>query len=309
MWPQPPTSMLRALAGLAVCAIVLSVPYLAQSYPSGAPAGFNGQEVENGVPRTCGVSGCHDSYPLNSGTGNVSIQAPDFVQPGQTVPITVTIVNTTTPAPGSVNRQGFLAAVRDHTVPLPDGQGDFLGTLTVTDATNTRFPIGNNTNYVTHTTTGNQQTSWTFDWTAPPSPGGTTATVFVAGNAANGGDLPAEPGNNAAGDYIYTATRTIVVGGLSSGSGPDAEALDLATPHPNPTSGPSATTVTLRTSGTLAVEIVDGRGRTVREIARAPRAAGEHPVVLPTDGLSPGTYFVVAEVDGVRRTQPLVVVR
>lgn len=299
-------SFLRTATGLAVFALVLAIPYVAQSYSAGAPSGFNGFVFENGEPRTCSVGGCHDSYATNSGTGGVVIQAPSSVMAGQTVPITVIVTNTTSPAPGSMRRQGFLASVRDHPQPLPGGQGAFLGTLTLTDAVNTKEASGD-PNYVTHTQTGNSQTSWTFDWTAPFA--ATTATVYVAGNAANGGDLPTEPGNTPAGDYIYTATASISVMPSAADDGPGTRAFDLAAPHPNPASGPAVVRLTLGVPSVVTVTVVDGRGRTVREVARGTLAAGSHPVVVQTAGLAPGTYFVVAEGAGTRRTQPLVVVR
>ena len=297
---------LRLAAGLAAFAALAAVPYLAQTYPQGAPAGFNGQNLEGGAPRTCGVSGCHSSYALNSGTGGVSIQAPATVAPGATVPITVTVVNTTPPAPGAQAVQGFLASVRDHAQPLPNGEGDFVGTTTITDAVNTRRPFGD-PRYVTHSETGTLQTTWTFDWTAPDSP--TTATVYVAGNAANGGDLPAEPGNNAAGDYIYTATATITVMTVAASDAPDARALALSAPHPNPARGSASARLTLASAATVAGRIVDGRGRTVRTLTTERWGAGAHTLRLDAAGLAPGTYFVVVEADGARQTQPLVVAR
>lgn len=297
---------LRLAAGLAAFCLVASVPYLAQTYPQAAPSGFNGETLEGGVPRTCATSGCHSSYTANSGTGGVSIVAPATVAPGETVPITVTVNNTTMPAAGSLTRQGFLASVRNHAQPVPGGEGDFVGTTEITDAVNTRRPFGG-TSYVTHTETGTQQSSWTFNWTAPAAP--TTATVYVAGNAANGGDLPDEPGNNAAGDYIYTATATIAVMVVAADEAPDARALSLSAPHPNPARGATSARLTLASVSSVAVTVVDGRGRTVRTQPTQALAAGTHVLRLATAGLAPGTYFVVVDADGARQTQALVVAR
>ena len=55
--------------------------------------------------------------------------------------------------------------------------------------------------------------------------------------------------------------------------------------------------------------IVDGRGRTVRTVGSAPRGAGETPLLVRTDGLAPGLYFVVAEAGALRSIQPLTVAR
>ncbi len=301
------TRFLRALAlpaaaaGLALAAVAVA-PQPAATYPSGSPGGFDGSNLDSGVQRTCATSGCHDSYPLNSGTGSVSISVPTAVQPGQTVPVTVTVVNTTTPAPGSATgrRQGFEVAAK-----TADGMS--AGTSTITDAANTRLTFGADVT-VTHRTPGALQSSWTFNWTAPASPA--TVTFTAAGNAANGGDLNGS-GNNSSGDYIYTTNRTVQVGSVAAGETPAAAArLTLGAPHPNPVrTGMAALRLTLGEAADVRVRIVDGRGRTVRTVAAAPRAAGETTVLVRTDGLAPGLYFVIAETGALRSVQPLTVAR
>lgn len=301
------TRFLRALAlpvaaaGLALASVV-AAPRPAATYPSGSPGGFDGSNIDEGVVRTCATSGCHDSYPLNSGTGSVSISVAGAVQPGQTVPVTVTVANTTTPAPGSATgrRQGFEVSARD-------ASGAIAGTSTITDAANTRLTSGVDRT-VTHRTPGALQSSWTFDWTAPASPA--TVTFTAAGNAANGGDLDGN-GNNAAGDYIYTTSQTVQVGSVAAGETPaDAARLTLGAPHPNPVrTGTAALRLTLAEGADVRVRIVDGRGRTVRTVGSAPRGAGETPLLVRTDGLAPGLYFVVAEAGALRSIQPLTVAR
>lgn len=291
---------LVSVAGLALAA-VLGTPRPAATYPFGAPGGFAGDFSDEGVVRTCAVGGCHSSYAPNSGTGSVSIDVPSGVLPGQTVPVTVSVVNTTAPAPGSVVRQGFESIARDAT-------GAISGTSTITDAAATRFALGSDP-YVTHTTSGTTRTSWTYNWTAPDAPA--SVTFYAAGNAANGGDLPEEPGNTAAGDYIYTTTRAVTVGPSSADDGPSrAEALTLGAPHPNPVrAGVAVVRLTLAEADAVRVRIVDGRGRTVRRVADERRPAGESAVVVRTAGLAPGLYFVVAETASGRSVQPLSVVR
>lgn len=308
--PQIPlraASAWRTLASTSVAVVVLaaaavlSAPRPAATYPNGAPGGFDGSILEpDGRVQTCSTSGCHDSYALNSGTGSVSVSVPSAVQPGQTVPVTVTVVNTTTPAPGAMRRQGFAVAARD-------AAGNISGTPMVTDAANTRSTFGADLG-VTHTTTGTSRSSWTFNWTAPASPA--TVTFTAAGNAANGGDLNGS-GNNSTGDYIYTTRQTVRVGSVAAGETPRAEArLALGAPHPNPVrTGRAALRLTLGEAADVRVRIVDGRGRTVRTVADAPQTAGETAVMVRTDGLAPGLYFVVAEAGALRSIQPLTVAR
>ena len=293
-----------AAVGLLALAAVLAAPQPAATYPSGSPGGFDGSSIEEGgAARTCATSGCHDSYALDSGTGSVSMDVPTDVQPGQTVPVTVTVVNTTPPAAGSATgpRQGFEVMARD-------AAGNVAGTSTITDAANTRVTFGADLS-VTHRTAGALRSTWTFDWTAPDAPA--TVTFTAAGNAANGGDLPEQAGNNSAGDYIYTTRRTVNVGGVAAEETPvRAVALALGAAHPNPVrTGASAVRLTLGEAGDVRVRLVDGRGRTVRTVAAGRRAAGEALVVVRTDGLAPGLYFVVAEAPSGRAVQPLSVVR
>ncbi len=289
------------VAGLAL-ATVLAAPRPAATYPSGSPGGFDGSNVDDGVVRTCATSGCHDSYALNSGTGGVTVTVPSAVQPGQTVPVTVTVTNTTTEAPGSVTgrRQGFEVAAKT-------ADGETAGVSTITDAAHTRLTGGGSPS-VTHNTGGSHELSWTFNWTAPNAPA--TVTFTAAGNAGNGGDLNGS-GNNSSGDYIYTTRQTVTVGSVAAGEAPTRELrLALSAPHPNPVrTGAAALRLTLPAAGAVRVRILDGQGRTVRTIETAPRGAGESDLVVRTDGLAPGLYFVTVDAGGRRAVQPLSVAR
>lgn len=296
--------ILRIAAVLSIVALVYALPHAAESYSQGAPAGFAGDVVDpfSGA-QTCAVGGCHSSYGLNSGTGGVTITAPATATPGETVPITITVNNTTTAAPGSVRSQGFEATLRETT-----GANAYSGTLVIQDAINTRFPNGS-TSYVTHTQTGTSQTSWTFGWTAPTASVPTSMTVFAAGNAANGGDLPAQPGDNSAGDYIYTATGTITIMPSAAEAGPPNAGLTLDHPSPNPATDVSRIVVGLATPATVTVRLVDGLGRTVRDVARREMNAGASELEIDVRGVAPGTYFVIAETPLGRQTQALRVTR
>ena len=299
---------LRALASTSAAVVVLAAaavlaaPRPAATYPSGSPGGFDGSILEpDGRVQTCSTSGCHYSYALNSGTGSVSVSVPTAVQPGQTVPVTVTVVNTTTPAPGSATgrRQGFEIAARN-------AAGAITGTSTVTDAANTRSTFGADRT-ITHTETGTSRSSWTFNWTAPNAPA--VVRFTAAGNAANGGAL--DTLGNAGGDYIYTTARTVNVGGVAAADAPEtAPRLALGAPHPNPVrTGVAALQLTLAEAATVHVRLVDGRGRTVRVVAEERRAAGANTLLVRTDGLAPGLYFVVAEAGARRAVQPVSVAR
>ena len=295
------SALASATVGALALGAVLVAPPPAATYPTGSPGGFAGNNIDDGVVRTCNDSGCHESYAVNSGTGAVRIDAPSGVQPGETVTLTVTVDNTTTPAEGSATgrRQGFEIAARDD-------DNNSAGDFTITDAAHSRLLFGGDPG-VTHTIGGTLQPSWSFEWTAPDEPG--TVTLYAAGNAANGGSLPGE-GNNASGDYIYITQATVRVGGTAAEAPAAAPRLALGAPHPNPVrAGRAAVRLTMPEAGQAQVRVVDGRGRTVRRVADGVRAAGESSVLVATDGLAPGLYFVVVEAAGGQAVQPLTVVR
>ena len=115
----------RSLAGLTVALGVVLTPLLAVAFSNGAPAQFAGNITRtDGTLQTCAVSGCHATFPLNSGTGGVAISAPTEAGADATVTVTVAVDNQTAPQGG---RQGFEAAVRNPTT------GAAWGTLTLTD--------------------------------------------------------------------------------------------------------------------------------------------------------------------------------
>ncbi len=160
-------------------------------------AGSQGQRTNSpgdiaGIPSgTANCTNCHTGSALNSGNASVSITAPGLSS-GYVAGSTYTI--TTTISESGINKFGFEATVEK------DSDNSKIGTLVLTDATNTKFTNSNNA--VTHTgagttPTGTNTTSWSFDWTAPVSGSG-SVTFYSAFNSADG--------SGSGGDKIYTAT-------------------------------------------------------------------------------------------------------
>jgi hypothetical protein len=126
------------------------------SNPNGAPAGAAG--APNDPANGCNRSGCHaGSSTLRTGLINSNVPSTGYV-PGETYTFTIQITE------AGISKWGFQVS------PQADN-GTLLGTLTLTDANQTRFAAGGGSKYVTHTTAGNSGSignkSWTFDWTAP----------------------------------------------------------------------------------------------------------------------------------------------
>ena len=137
-------------------------------------------------------TGCH-SGAINTGPGVASITAPSLANgyvPGQTYTITGTI------SQSAINKFGFeITAERNF-------DNSKTGTLLITNATRTRFILGNTG--VTHIlagTSGAGTNSWSFDWTAPVVGTG-VITFYGAFNSTNSGF-------NSAGDMIYTTSLTV----------------------------------------------------------------------------------------------------
>ncbi len=160
----------------------------------GAPSGRAGSPIDVG---TCKVSGCHNSFELNTGGADVSIttNAPAAgYMPGETFTITVKAKET------GKRRFGFEAIA----VAADPSSTTSAGNVTITDANRTKLNPGAN-QYVTQTLSGNSGTdsiSWSFDWTAPATAVG-PVVFYSAINVTNAN-------GNTAGDHIYTRRDTIL---------------------------------------------------------------------------------------------------
>ncbi len=154
-----------------------------------APTGFTGAEGS-----TC--INCHRGNTLNASGGSVVIEGlPQSYNPGESYNFTVKINH----ADADRKRWGF--AVKAVSTIDPNVAGTFSATNTNArisegEVGHSRAPFTDETN------------TYTFDqlkWTAPsnPTPNQQSITFYVVGNAANG--------SGSSGDFIYTATKTILL--------------------------------------------------------------------------------------------------
>lgn len=278
--------------GVALVLAFVLYPALAVSYSSGAPATANGSPVSYASGGIGVCTSCHFSYDVNEGDGSVTIEAPETFVPGETLTFTVTVDNTTPPV--TEPKQGFEVSVED------DEAVAHVGTLVIVDSDNTRFAEGN-PNYVTHTSTGNQQTTWTVGWTAPAD-APETVTIYAAGNAANGNFSPTE-------DYIYTDAVTLTRMSVANEheATPLVARIDAA--YPNPFVQSAAVDYTLDRPARVTVTLLDGLGREVRALEEGARGAGTHTVQVEADGLPAGVYFVEVRTPETRVSRPLTLAR
>ena len=143
---------------------------------------------------TCGNLGCHYQYPINSGKGKFMLFVLDKCAPGEIVDILVSFKQTNT------EFHGFQITAQDSYY----GSRLVGNFINVGDDEDTQVEAGGR--FATHTKKGTSQKFWHVKWQAP------YADFFVAnpvrfyamGIEANNDETPM-------GDYIYKATRLIVV--------------------------------------------------------------------------------------------------
>ncbi len=283
--------LLYGFLGVAFALALVLYPLLAVTFPEGAPPGFNGAPGAPGGNCTS----CHFSFPLNSGTGSVSISAPETFTPGDTLTFTVAVDNTTEPLPdGFGPRQGFEVSVQV-------GE-EIVGTLVIADTINTQF-AGMDTSYVTHTFEGNQVAEWTVQWVAPAdSVAPDAVTIYAAGNAGNGGQ-------SFFGDYIYTDSTVVAKRTVATEGEAAPLAARIAAVYPNPFASAATVAYTLDRPMPVAVTLYDGLGRAVRVLAEGARGAGPHEVRLAAGGLPAGVYFVEVRTEVGSEVRPVTLVR
>lgn len=194
----------RKLRGL-ICVVlgmfvsgILCQPLYANS--EGAPLGCLGSGVDKYNWRfyppdnsTCGTLGCHYQYPIGSGKGKFMLFVVDTCEPGDIVDILVSFKKTTT------TFHGFQIAAQDRYY------NRTVGTfINVGDDEDTQVEAGGH--YATHTKKGTEQRFWHVKWQAPPED-------FWVANPVRFYAMGVEADNDgtAMGDYIYTATRLIIV--------------------------------------------------------------------------------------------------
>ncbi len=129
-----------------------------------------------GAPGEFNCTQCHNDAAAISNSSVISLNfsgANEKYIPGSTYTLTVDLPAATSP------KNGF------EIVALRNSDNANIGAFTITDAINTQLKNGGlSRSYVTHTTTGNSVTTWSFDWVAPTNPEG-DITFYLAVNQSN----------------------------------------------------------------------------------------------------------------------------
>ncbi len=172
-------------------------------FEKASASAFGPSASHTNAPGEDNCTACHVSFPVNSGTGGVSISGlPVNYLPNRQIPITVT-----------VNQSD--AVIYGFQLTAIDSQGRNVGTYTLPAQTPPQVQtitgiVGNNQRrYVEHTSDGVIPTqfgtkSWTFNWNSPAQRVG-KINFFASGNAANSDGGPS-------GDNIYTTSKSTLSG-------------------------------------------------------------------------------------------------
>lgn len=180
------------------------------AFSNGSPGGRT-----NSPGDASNCTACH-SGTINSGSGTriitSTIPASGYV-PGDTYTITGSITE------AGISRFGFeMSAERD-------ANNTKIGSITITDATNTKTVAGSAVTHQAAGISGTGSRSWSFDWTAPAAGNG-NVTFYGAFNAANSN-------GSTSGDNIYTATLSVTEDLTAVGLADNTSAVSTKI-YPNP---------------------------------------------------------------------------
>lgn len=178
--------MKNTLTFIAIILFTLGLTHSIISSPDGAPSGYAYDKASN--YRSCAYSGCHSGTAVFADTTiakiTSNIPSTGYI-PGQTYTFTATVTK-----PG-YSRFGFQASPQDSL-------GNYKGTMIVTNTTKTKIT---GTKYITHTQSGNSQSSWSWNWVAP---------ALGSGQVKMSGALMAANNNGStSGDSTYKVSVTI----------------------------------------------------------------------------------------------------
>jgi len=269
---------------IVMVAAFLLVPVLAFAFSSGPP------DEKTGAPGENNCTQCHNSFPVNSGNGNFTIDGPAMYLAGETYTITVSLSD-----PDQA-RWGF------EFTPLN------LGVIFITDGTNTQQSFSGGKTYVKHTSTGtfagtpDGPVSWSFDWTAPADPPD-SIIFYAAGNAANNN-------GSTSGDYIYTTSFTShrLITGIDDLFNSLPSHISLGN-YPNPFNAVTTISYGLPVSGFVNIDIFDLSGRLITTLVDGYQSAGEHKATWNAADVSSGVYFYILTSEGGIRTEKMVLIK
>ncbi|MCP4290943.1 MAG: T9SS type A sorting domain-containing protein [bacterium] len=278
---------------LACVALIMSLNIsLAMAYSSGPPNGRTNAPGES----TC--TGCHSSFPLNSGSGTLAVSGiGETYEAGQNYDLTISLDDP------SASRWGFELTVIGE-------DGNAIGNLVNLNG-HTQTSNASSRLYMKQTSAGTQNgttggVTWPFRWNAPEAGSG-EATIYIAGNAANGNF-------STSGDRIYTISQSWTEDNTSAAPVQSLASAELRQNYPNPFNPRTTLAFDLKESQMVRMSIYSIDGRMVKQVANGLYGVGQHEIHwdgLSSQGLAvpSGTYYYRLQAGSVDETRSMTLVR
>lgn len=256
----------------------------------------NGKAVKTGAPGEGTCRDCHNSNPLNSPGGSVSISSPDISNNeyigGQTYQIDVTIERS------GVNEFGFgFEALKPN--------GTNAGTLMDINTAETHVLTGNISgnirNTMTHKTNSgiNSNTkTFSFNWIAPVTGTG-NVTLYATGNAVN-------QNGNTSGDFVYSTSLALTESNPSSLETFNPVNAALQT-YPNPVMEKLNMEFNAPQNGVYHLQLLSLNSANIIYREDLSCVKGENKLSLNNSDWSPGVYLLKIDFRGQSITKKIIV--
>jgi len=254
-----------------------------KAHDTGAPAGYTGSPSDG---KTCDVTSCHNSNPLQSPQPWISSNVPVAGYSPDTV-------YTITAKAVKIGYSSFGFEISPQ-----NASGTELGTLINTSTTTQII----STKYITHTVYGYRGTDsvvWTFQWRAPARGTG-SVTFYGAFNCGNGNA-------NATGTYVYPATLVVAENMLAGINTMESESTSFSI-FPNPAKEQVTITYNLKKTTNVEINMYGLDGRKICNLLNNVVGEGNYTqgLSLPSE-ITPGIYFIQLITNGQSTVQKIVV--
>ena len=238
----------------------------------------DGKAARTGAPGEFDCTGCHTSFPVNSGPGSITISSPTLTNwqyvPGQVYQIDVTVAQT------GIGLFGFgFEALRTSN----NTNG---GSLSITNATQTTLKAasisGSSRLNVVHKLNGGLSSNthtFSFNWTAPATNIG-NIRFYTAGNAANNN-------NDTLNDYVYKTSQLVTPFPVGINEVNKKEEIRV---FPNPAHS-KFTISGLKDLDSFSYELIDAKGN-VALSGKSAYSESDFFVVNLTNEFANGSYFL-----------------
>lgn len=149
--------------------------------------------------------------------------------------------------------------------------------------------------------------TFTYKWTAPAAGEG-DATIHAIANAVNGN-------GNTSGDFVLAPVSIVAVEGTppeppnTTSHKENTTLISQVSVYPNPSSGLSSISYYMRKAANISIQLIDIKGKVIRELYNQPETPGTHTQLLDLHGTASGVYFIKTSIDDQKVSQKLITVQ